>query len=122
MRDTGRAAESAACDYLVRKGYRIKQRNYTIKGGEIDIIAEKDDFIVFVEVKAKTFGYDVASYGMPSSAVTQAKRTHIKKTAASYLRTHGRNGKCPRMDVIEILIHEHEDCVSLEINHYENAF
>lgn len=122
MRDTGRACESAACDFLKKKGYKIKERNYQIKGGEIDIIAEKDGFIVFVEVKGKTYGYDVAGYGMPSSAVNSSKRTHLKKTASAYLRTHGMNRKIPRFDVIEMLIHVHESCVSLDINHIENAF
>jgi len=122
MRDTGRACERAACDYLVKKGYKIKERNYCIKGGEIDIIAVKDDLLVFVEVKGRTYGYDVAAFGSPYFAVNKAKQSHIKKCAAEYLKTHGRNGRIPRFDVIDILIHEHTDCVSLEINHYERAF
>ena len=122
MRDTGRACESAACDFLKKKGYKIKDRNYQIRGGEIDIVAEKDKYIVFVEVKSKTYGYDIAAFGMPSAAVTYSKQKNIKTCASDYLHTHGKNGKIPRFDVIEILIHEHEGCVSLDINHIENAF
>ena len=47
----GGAGEEAAAKYLRRKGYKILERNYHIRGGELDIIAQKDGYIVFVEVE-----------------------------------------------------------------------
>ena len=49
-RDTGNIGESLTAYYLERSGYKILRRNYTVKGGEIDIIAEKDGVIAFVEL------------------------------------------------------------------------
>jgi len=122
MRDLGRACENAACDYLASKGYKIRGHNYTVKGGEIDIIAEKDSFLIFAEVKAKTAGYDIRAYGRPSDAVNFEKIKHIKFAASDYLRKKRPSGLIPRMDVIEIMVHEFEDCFALEITHFENAF
>lgn len=123
MRDFGRACESAACDYLKKKGYKIRERNYTVKGGEIDIVAEKDGFLVFVEVKGKSAGYDMRAFGRPSDAVNAAKRVHLRYAASDYMRKKlpGR-GLIPRMDVIEILVHELDGFEGLEITHLENAF
>lgn len=126
MRDLGRACESAACDYLAKKGYKISARNYTVKGGELDIVAENRDFIVFVEVKARKAYGDSAGfsspYGRPSDAVNADKIKHLRNAAKAYVREHGYKKKTPRNDVVEIAIHEYDDCVCLHINHIENAF
>ncbi|MFR9035090.1 MAG: YraN family protein [Ruminococcus sp.] len=52
-RKTGNIGEDAVCGFLVRHGYEIIKRNFTVRGGEIDIIAEKADIIAFVEVKTR---------------------------------------------------------------------
>ena len=126
MRDVGRACESAACGYLAKKGYKIIARNYTVKGGELDIIAENKDFIVFVEVKARKayndeYGF-TSPYGRPSDAVNTDKMKHMRQAANAFIREHGYKKKTPRNDVMEIGIHEYDGCVCLEINHIENAF
>ena len=126
MRDIGRACESAACDYLAKKGCKIIARNYTVKGGELDIIAENKDFIIFVEVKARKayndeYGF-TSPYGRPSDAVNTDKMKHIRQAENAFIREHGYKKKTPRNDVIEMSIHEYSDCVCLEINHIENAF
>ena len=88
-RDFGKACEGAACDYLLKKGYKIKERNFTVKGGEIDIVAEDGDYIVFVEVKARRQGYDVSKYGRPSDAVNEAKKAHFRSAVREYLYKKG---------------------------------
>ena len=80
----GEKGEKRACKYLELKGYKILERNYRCKLGEIDIIAEdKNKDIVFVEVKTRSS----LKYGAPSEAVNQYKQIHIKKVA-SYIIAH----------------------------------
>lgn len=55
-RKAGNIGEDAVCGFLVRHGYEIIKRNFTVRGGEIDIIAEKADIIAFVEVKTREHG------------------------------------------------------------------
>ena len=55
--EIGSAGEKIAALYLEKKGYKILRRNFRVKGGEIDIIAENDDIISFVEVKSRSVHY-----------------------------------------------------------------
>ena len=64
--DIGKIGEELVCRYLIKRGYNIISRNYRIKGGEIDIIAENGDYLVFVEVKTRkpdglTNGFDAVT-------------------------------------------------------------
>jgi len=79
----GYLGESLAEKYLIKKNYLILAKNYTIKGGEIDIIAQdlNTQEIVFVEVKARTS----SKYGFPEQAVNSVKKYHLNKTAQNYL-------------------------------------
>ncbi len=121
-RQTGRQGENAACDFLVKNGYTITKRNYTAPHGEIDIIAENEKYIVFVEVKYRKDSVHLAKYGRPIYAVTKEKRQHIISAAKSYLNKY-KPCKKPRLDIIEIIGHDEQDgFTSLQIKHYENAF
>ncbi len=120
-RSLGRAGESIACDYLVKKGFSITKRNYTVRGGEIDIIAEDDKYIIFVEVKTRSAGHSIEKYGRGALAVNSKKREHLLFTAKKYLRESG-SPKKPRIDVIEITLEEFDGCVAANISHYPNAF
>ncbi len=106
----GRCGEAVAFNYLIENNYKILNTNFSCKLGEIDIIAQKDDNIVFVEVKARTSKL----YGLPREAVTKEKQRHIKNTALFYLQKTNNLDKFCRFDVIEIL--------DGKINHIENAF
>ena len=64
-KEKGKEAELLVADYLVNLGYTIIQQNYTIRGGEIDIIAEKDNIRTFVEVKAVDHTTDLLDYITP---------------------------------------------------------
>lgn len=97
----GNIGEKIARKYLKSIGYEILDNNfYTIKG-EIDIIArEKNNIIVFVEVKTRS----TDKYGTPSEAVNNKKKQHLKRSAAIYL-TEKNFFKCIiRFDVIEVII------------------
>ena len=82
--ETGRLGEESVCAYLTERGYNIAARNYRIKGGEIDIIAENGDFIAFVEVKARKPDSMVSGF----EAVNKRKRGLIIKTASDYCCKH----------------------------------
>jgi putative endonuclease len=94
----GQQGESLACQYLSRHGYRIVARNYRTKQGEIDIVAEAQGTLVFVEVKTRR-GHQC---GHPFEAVTPAKWRQISKAALQYLAETGREGHPARFDVVAV--------------------
>ncbi|MDG4477000.1 YraN family protein [Thiovibrio frasassiensis] len=96
----GQQGETLACRYLSRQGYRVLARNYRTKQGEIDIIAEERNSLVFVEVKTRR-GHQC---GHPFEAVTPAKCRQISKAALQYLAETGREGQAARFDVVAISI------------------
>ena len=106
----GQLGEDLATKYLKKKRYKVIYRNYKNKIGEIDIIAEWKDLLIFVEVKSRSSKL----YGLPCEAVDERKQAKIKKVAQVFLFDKKYQDKQIRFDVIEIL----ED----QINHIENAF
>ena len=111
----GKIGEDKACDYLENNGYVILERNYRIRSGEIDIIAEKDSVLHFIEVKTRKG----LGFGLPSESVTAKKRRHILKVAGYYLLCNREYAKMQfRMDVRELLISDE----NYYIRHIENAF
>ena len=79
-RDIGIYGEKYASKLLIRNGYNIVENNFRSKYGEIDIIAIKDNTLVFVEVKARTS----IKFGKPEEAVTKKKLNNIVKTSEYY--------------------------------------
>lgn len=82
--EAGRQAEERAAQFLRGRGYQIVCMNYHWRGGEIDLIAREGDYLVFVEVKARSS----QSYGLPEEAVTPAKQRKLVRTARRYLAEH----------------------------------
>ena len=109
----GKAGENLAARFLIKNGYNIAVRNYYSRFGEIDIIAEKGDLILFVEVKYRKNDY----YSAPSMSVTVRKQEKIKKTALKYISDKEISNKDFRFDIIEIT-----GVKEFKINHIENAF
>jgi putative endonuclease len=113
----GREGESAAVSFLKKKGYRILEKNFRSKVGEIDIIAEQDGVIVFVEVKARTDH----EFGHPLNALTPKKQKKIIQTAQSFLARKRISDKPMRFDVVA-LTSDAESPDSWKIELLQNAF
>lgn len=94
----GAEGETAACKYLVKAGYRIIERNHRDSAGEIDVIAKKDDVIVFVEVKTR----NGSGYGYAAECVGAVQRRRYVASAKKYLAAHNMCSKDARFDVIEV--------------------
>ncbi|MBR4626353.1 MAG: YraN family protein [Ruminococcus sp.] len=112
--ETGKLGEEAVCAYLRERRYNIAARNYRIKGGEIDIIAENGDYLAFVEVKSRRPGSLVSGF----EAIDKRKRGLIIRTAAEYC-TRFPNVLQPRFDIAQVIISGDE---VLSIDYIENAF
>lgn len=101
----GQIGENAAADVLRAKGYRILRQNYRCRYGEIDIIAEKDGDMSFVEVKAR----QNFNYGRPCEAIDREKKLHIRRAAHCYLEDMKKKGYVPRrydFQVIEVVVQQ----------------
>lgn len=116
QRRKGNMGEDFAVECLEKAGYTILERNYLTKYGEIDIIAEKDHYIAFVEVKARS---EDCMYA-PREAVTRAKQRKICKAAILYKMKKGFVGQ-PRFDIFEI-IYGKQDLSIKKYTHIKNAF
>ena len=118
-KSVGDFGESSACTYLKHRGYKILERNYRNRGGEIDIIAEKGGYIAFVEVKTR----NSEDFGAPSEAVNAAKQQKIANTAMVYIMQH-RPDNDFRFDVIEVMYKKSVfgGFKTVKVNHIENAF
>lgn len=115
MADIGKAGEDFAARYLRKNGYQILERNYHSRFGEIDIIAGKGEYIVFVEVKTRKPGSMVS----PLESVTPSKQRKIRQTARFYLAAH-QDGLQPRFDVA--CVTEVPGKHGFTIEYFENAF
>jgi putative endonuclease len=109
----GKQGEKLAANFLISHGYEILRENYRHKRGEIDLIAKKNDLLVFVEVKSKARD----RYGFPEEAVNSKKEEMIITTADQYLFEEDWQGSI-RFDIISIL-GEGDD---IRIAHFEDAF
>jgi putative endonuclease len=114
---TGELGEEVATNFLIARGYRILERNFRCKGGEVDIIARDpgDKSLVFIEVKARRG----LSYGVPQLAVTPFKQRQISKAALTWLSKNKLHDTNARFDVIAILLSS--DGMH-KIEHIVNAF
>ena len=107
--EIGQKGENIATRYLRLRLYKILERNYRRKTGEIDIIAKKGGYIIFIEVKYR----NNTNNGLPREAVTPFKQRQIKRTAEMYILENKLDCNM-RFDVIEIL--------GKKVEHIKNAF
>ncbi len=113
----GRWGEQMAAEYLKSKGYEILGMNYSVKAGEIDVIAAQGDQLAFVEVKLRKN----ADFARACESITPAKRAKLKKAAQLWLESRGEQYYA-RFDVIEIYTPEGAKTREPQINHIEQAF
>ena len=111
---SGREGERAAARHLEKKGYKILESNYRAGGAEVDIIAEKDQTLIFVEVKAR--GTD--KYGLPEEFVDARKRRKIIRAAKIFSGNTYYENYFIRFDIIAVQFSEGE----FNINHIQDAF
>ncbi|MEK7519971.1 MAG: YraN family protein [Patescibacteria group bacterium] len=114
QRKTGDLGEELTCQYLIRKGYRIIERNYLMKYGEIDIIAKKDKEIVFIEVKTSKKGSLIA----PEENMTWRKIGKFHRIVELYRSSYMEEQQKWRMDAIFVLLDPYGN--DNEITHLEN--
>jgi putative endonuclease len=110
----GTWGEQAAADYLVRQGYAILERNVRTPHGELDIVARKDDLLVFAEVKARSSH----SFAYPEDAVTPRKQEHMLMAAEHYLDLNPGSPDTWQFDVISVERGPDREPV---ITHFENV-
>ncbi len=113
-KDIGDLGEAFAARYFQKRGYTINKMNYHSRYGEIDVIAENDEWVVFVEVKTRK-GSTMLS---PCDAVGKAKQKKIILTAMDYL-SKSESEKASRFDVFEVWQNEGK---IFKFNHIEHAF
>jgi putative endonuclease len=116
-RQKGSWGEERAARYLRLRAYRILEKNYRCRLGEIDLIARRGGFLVFVEVKLRKSD----RFGEAREFVGRAKQERILATAQLWMQEHETSLQ-PRFDVIEIYAPNGTDTRHPAIRHLENAF
>ncbi|MBI1885801.1 MAG: YraN family protein [Chloroflexi bacterium] len=114
-RALGDFGERVAAAHLEAKGYRIRERNFRTREGEIDIIAEKGDCLAFVEVRTRRG----EAMGTPAESVTPRKRERLLALAGAYLQAAGEPPLQPRIDVVTVSLGA--DGRLLAVEHIEGA-
>ena len=109
----GKEGEDVAVQYLREHGYKILERNFSCRQGEIDIIGTDGQYIIFFEIKSRSN----IKYGLPAESVTKKKIEHILKTAKYYLYKENIEERSIRIDVIEVFIKNGTN----EINHIKQV-
>ena len=112
---SGRKGEEEAVRYLRKNGYKIMERNYRTKLGEIDIIADCKGCICFVEVRAK----NNPAFGFPEETILKKKQLQVSKAALTYIKRFKLEDKNCRFDVVSV---EGVDKPEPEIRLIKNAF
>ena len=110
----GLAGEEVAERWLRRQGWRVLQRRYRSGHRDIDLIAEREGTVAFVEVKARRG----EAFGDPVHAVNWKKQRELTRSAFIWIDRHGRPGDQYRFDVIGVLM----DRGRIRVRHVENAF
>lgn len=111
----GKSGEEIALRFLKNKKYKVLEKNYRLFRGEIDIIAQKRNILVFVEVKTRRS----KDFGFPEESVTPSKQQQIKKIAQGFLVKNNLQDIECRFDVISLSLNDNE---KFSIHHIKNAF
>lgn len=113
--NSGKRGESIAVSYLKKQGYKIIEKNYKTKLGEIDIVADNKGCICFIEVRAK----NNQTFGLPEETILKKKQLAISRTALTYIKQYKLEERCCRFDVVSI---EDVNSANPEIRLIKNAF
>lgn len=94
----GERGEALAWNFLRKRGYSLLEKNYRNRLGEIDVIAEKDGTLVFLEVKTRRHHH----FGLPEEAVDWKKRRKLAQLAQSFLQSKKMENRAARFDILSI--------------------
>ncbi|MFP3974660.1 MAG: YraN family protein [Dehalococcoidia bacterium] len=112
----GRFGEKVAGGYLRRHGYKVLQTNYRTRAGEIDIVAQKGEYLVFVEVRTKRD----TDFGTPEESIRQSKKEKLAALAELYIQSHESYSSMPwRIDVVAVEVRQDGKVSRVEL--IENA-
>ena len=114
-KDLGDLGERWAGEYLQARGYRIRETNYRCRKGEVDIVAQDGDYLVFVEVRTRSG----PECGTPEESVTPAKQRQLRRLAQGYLMLQPTGDIPCRFDVVAILYRGPDD---VRLEHFTDAF
>jgi len=112
--ELGQKGEQIAADFLQEKGYQILNRNYRVGHSDIDILATKNGYLVFTEVRTKSRDNN----GFPEDTLTKKKLTRMKKTAEMYIAFNHYEGLA-RLDAVCIILDNSDKIMHLK--HYKNV-
>ena len=98
--ELGREGEDIAAGLLRKAGFHVVDRNYRCKGGEIDLVARREDVVVFCEVKSRR----TDRWGEPSEAVHRAKQARLRRLAAMWLADRRPGPVDIRFDVVSVIV------------------
>ena len=110
----GRTGERLAAERLTQQGYRVLERNFRCTYGEIDLIAEEGDELVFVEVKTRRG----VAYGLPEEAVTIRKQQKLVQVATHYLDMHQYAERAWRIDVVAVQMSTQGKLEEIRVHRY----
>ena len=113
--EVGKLGEKAARKFLKKRGYRVRETGFRCRHGEIDIIAQKKDYLVFVEVRTKSS----LDFGTPEESITQAKKERLIASALTYTTTHQKLPSLSRIDFVAVELDDKGKTKRIEL--IENA-
>ena len=116
-KELGRRAEEIAAQYVQDEHYGAIVRNWRCRTGELDIVAEQDGVLVFIEVRSRR---QTGSFGTPEESVDLRKQRQVRSTAEVYMQQNRMHGRSARFDVITVRFDSAGQF--LRLDHYPNAF
>lgn len=106
---TGRLGENGAVSELERRGYRILERNYRCRFGEIDVVAKDGSVVVFIEVKTRSS----FAFGAPAASVDERKQRKLLAASEMYLQEKGLTGVDARFDVVCVEVRDKKTAIEV---------
>lgn len=116
-KELGAWGEEKAARFMIRQGYTLVMRNFRSRYGEIDLIMENEECLVFVEVRLRKS----TRFGTPEETVDARKQEKLRLTAEYYLQNYPTT-KQPRFDVVALYAKDGMETKPLPVRHIENAF
>lgn len=115
QKKVGNFGQKQAKDFLIKRGFQVVSENYCIRGGELDLIAIKDNEIVFVEVKTRTSD----QFGNPEDSISRYQQKAINRTIRVFLhKKYLYRDYYPRFDIISVVIDK--DSKKVFIKHFQD--